>query len=109
MNVFQAVLLPFSLIPLLKFVGSPKIMGDFAIPSKPLWFATIFGVALYSMNFVLLFEGSESWSWYIWVLVILICVCYIGLQVKAIREPVNMLAELPAEEIDEHEYKAIET
>ena len=31
LNVLQAVLLPFALIPLLKFVGSEEIMGEFAI------------------------------------------------------------------------------
>ena len=31
LNVSQAVLLPFALIPLLKFVGSKKVMGDFAL------------------------------------------------------------------------------
>lgn len=33
-NIMQVVLLPFALIPLLKFVASPEIMGDFAI-SRP--------------------------------------------------------------------------
>ena len=104
LNVFQAVLLPFSLIPLLKFVGSPKIMGDFAIPTKPLWFAAIFGFCLYAMNFVLLFEGCVSWSWNTWVLVIVVCIAYMGIQIKALREPVSQLTDQTKEDKDDHEY-----
>lgn len=32
LNILQSVQLPFALIPLIKFVGSPKIMGSFALP-----------------------------------------------------------------------------
>ena len=32
LNILQSVQLPFALVPLIKFVGSPKIMGDFVLP-----------------------------------------------------------------------------
>ena len=44
------MLLPFALIPLLKFIGDEKVMGDFALPAYSHWFAIIFGFALYLFN-----------------------------------------------------------
>ena len=32
LNILQTLQLPFALVPLIKFVGNKKIMGDFAIP-----------------------------------------------------------------------------
>ena len=31
LNILQSIQLPFALIPLLKFVGSPSLMGDFTL------------------------------------------------------------------------------
>ena len=31
LNILQSIQLPFALVPLIKFVGSKKIMGDFAV------------------------------------------------------------------------------
>ena len=56
LNVLQSIQLPFALVPLLKFVSSPKIMGtDFAIPKVYLIFASIFGLLLFLMNFIIMF------------------------------------------------------
>ena len=88
LNVMQSVLLPFALIPLLKFVSSPIIMGEFAISKKALFFLVMFGSALYSMNFVLLFEDTETWTMFKWFSIIFICFGYMWLQLIAIREPV---------------------
>lgn len=79
LNVFQAVLLPFALIPLLKFVGNADVMGEFAIPKKAYYFAVIFGFSLYVMNFVLLFEDTGDWKWWNWLIVILVSIAYVGL------------------------------
>ena len=64
-------------------------MGEFALPKKAYWFSVIFGTILYVMNFVLLFEDTGSWKWWNWLIVIAVCIVYIGLQVKAILEPVS--------------------
>lgn len=79
LNIFQAIMLPFALIPLLKFVGSEDIMGDFAIKGCALWFAIIFGVALYVLNFALLFVNSDGWEWWAWVMTAIFCIGYIYL------------------------------
>ena len=54
-NISQAVLLPFALIPLLKFVSSYDILGDFAIPWWSYVFACVMGFALFVMNFFTFF------------------------------------------------------
>ena len=63
-NISQSVLLPFALIPLLKFVSNYKVMDEFTLQGFPLYFAVGFGIALFSMNFTLLFieeTSFESW------------------------------------------------
>lgn len=54
-------------------------MGDFAIKGWPLWFAIIFGFALYVMNFALLFVDSDKWEWWVWVLVVAFTIGYVCL------------------------------
>ena len=101
------MLLPFALIPLLKFVGASDILGDFALPKWSYWFAVVFGFCLYVMNFVLLFEDTSHWTWATWVVVIIACILYMALQVKAIMEPVSPLVALTKEEMEDHEYEQV--
>jgi hypothetical protein len=96
LNVSQAVLLPFALIPLLKFVGSKKVMGDFALEGGQLWFAIVFGTVMYVLNFCVLFINAGSWEFAQWLLVLITTAVYIYLQVVAIREPITDL--VPADE-----------
>lgn len=79
LNILQAVLLPFALIPLLKFVGSPEIMGEHALSRKAHLCLILFGFALFLMNFLLLFEDTDSWSKPKWLLVICVCMGYMML------------------------------
>lgn len=62
LNVTMSVLLPFALTPLCKFVSSPELMGEFAVSSTTLFFLATFGFGLFLMNFMLLFEDTDSWS-----------------------------------------------
>ena len=55
LNILQSVQLPFALVPLIKFVASPKIMGEFVLPKWQIYFASTFGVFLFTMNFVIIF------------------------------------------------------
>jgi Mn2+/Fe2+ NRAMP family transporter len=63
LNILQSVQLPFALVPLIKFVGSPKIMGDFALAKWQIYFASGFGVFLFTMNFVIIFLEADFVDW----------------------------------------------
>lgn len=52
LNILQSIQLPFALVPLIKFVGSKQIMGDFAVPKQYVIFASCFGILLFTGNFV---------------------------------------------------------
>lgn len=55
LNILQSVQLPFALIPLIKFAGNKKVMGEFAISKNLVTFASTFGVLLFLMNFAIMF------------------------------------------------------
>ena len=65
LNDLQAIMLPFALIPLLKFVYSDKIMGDdFRINSWGFYIAAAFGFVLFVANFATLFTtGATMQTW----------------------------------------------
>jgi Mn2+/Fe2+ NRAMP family transporter len=61
LNNLQAIMLPFALIPLLKFVYTDKVMGkDFNINGWSFWVAVLFGVVLFVMNFVTVFQTMQG-------------------------------------------------
>jgi hypothetical protein len=86
LNILQSVLLPFAVVPVIKFVGNPKIMGPFALPKWEIICASLVGFGLFFMNFFLLFDGN-SMAWYIILLIVVISVIYIYIIIKAIIEP----------------------
>lgn len=55
LNILQSVQLPFALIPLIKLVSSPKIMGMFAISKWNFYFSSGFGFFLFCLNFRVVF------------------------------------------------------
>ena len=93
MNVLQSVQLPFALVPLIKFVGSDLIMKEFAISPCSFWFATLFGVALFALNFYTVFAGN-SYEWWQILLIIIASLLYFALIYMVIREEVKPLREL---------------
>lgn len=108
LNILQSVILPFALVPLLKFIGNEKIMGDFAITGWPWYFATFFGLVLFSFNFVVLFTDiSGDLEWWKYLLVGLGVIVYLAFLIKAMCEPVSDLAPLTKEEEQDHEYERI--
>lgn len=60
LNILQSVQLPFALVPLIKFVSNKKIMGIFAISRFQTILATILGLSLFSMNFVVMIKGLDD-------------------------------------------------
>jgi NRAMP (natural resistance-associated macrophage protein)-like metal ion transporter len=58
LNILQSVQLPFAIVPTIKFASSPLIMGEFAMSKASVIFASLFGIALFLMNFVILFVGG---------------------------------------------------
>jgi len=92
LNILQSVQLPFAIVPLIKFVGNEKIMGQFVMPKRQIIFATCFGFFLFSMNFVILFsEFGETLHENPLLLlgVIAASLIYLGFILVAIREPVS--------------------
>ena len=63
LNILQSIQLPFALIPLIKFVGSKKIMGVFALSKTQIIISTLFGVSLFLNNFVVVFTKHFVWDW----------------------------------------------
>lgn len=105
LNILQSIQLPFALIPLIKFVSSPKIMGMFAIGKHNASFATFFGILLFALNFRAVFiELQESISW----LHILLFVIYMTFIFLVISEPVGELSEITDEELEDQECKRLE-
>lgn len=93
------------MIPLIKFVSNEKIMGQFAVSKYNTYFATCFGIFLFSLNFrVVFFDLKENISW--WQPLLLIV--YLVFIVKVISEPVRDLEEMSMEELEDHEYNRLE-
>lgn len=85
LNILQSIQLPFALIPLIKFVTSPKIMGAFTISKPNAAFAILFGMCLFAFNIREVFtEFLDEISW----VHILIFVVYTSLLLKVMLEPV---------------------
>ena len=63
LNILQSVQLPFALIPLIKFVGCPKIMGSFALPKWQIVFASLFGLCLFAMNCTIIIKEFTFDNW----------------------------------------------
>ena len=97
-NVSQAVLLPFALIPTLKLVGNQKIMAEFTSSGCPFWFAVVFGVALCALNFSLLFVSDLDLAVWAWILLIAFILAYLYLMYKVVAEPVGELQTLTIDE-----------
>jgi len=94
LNITQSIQLPFALVPTIKFACDKKIMGDFAIPLWQTIFATILGLGLFFMNFVLIFEDGIFSHWYEYVAVSLFVILYMTLIGIAIFTPTKKLKPL---------------
>ena len=108
LNVLQSIQLPFALVPLIKFVGSKDIMGDFAISRPQVAFASGFGFLLFIMNFVEIYNNAKVVSVWIMLLIIIASLIYISFIIIAIREPLSPLRKMTKEEIEDHEYDRVE-
>lgn len=97
LNILQSIQLPFALVPLIKFVGSKKIMGDFAVSKCQIIGATCFGVGLFLTNFVIIFQDF-TWDWQHIVPTALLTIVYLALITVAIFEPIRDLKKMTKEE-----------
>lgn len=110
LNILQSIQLPFAIVPLIKFVGSEKIMGEFVVPKKQIMFAATFGTLLFSMNFVVIFTQYGEFlrnNPVLLVLVVATSVVYLTLIYIAIKEPVSQLKQQTKEEIENQEYDRV--
>ena len=108
LNILQSVILPFALVPLLKFIGHDKVMGDFAVKGCAWYFATAFGFVLFSFNFVVLFTDiSKDAPWWNYLLIAIALILYMGFLMKAMCEPVGDLKPMTKEEEEDHDYDRI--
>ena len=107
LNILQSVQLPFALVPLIKFVGSTKIMGDFALPKWQIYFASTFGVFLFTMNFVIIFMEAQFDDWKPVAAIVLVSIIYIAFIVQSILEPLTNLKRMTKAELEDHEYERI--
>ena len=94
LNILQSVQLPFALIPLIKFVGCPKIMGSFALPRWQIIAASIFGLWLFAMNITIIVKESTLDSWGKIIAMAIAITFYIYFLLSAILEPTKPLREL---------------
>ena len=101
--------LPFALVPLIKFVSSEKIMGEFVVPKYQIAFASAFGFLLFIMNFVMIFSTSATIlkNPIILVSIIVVSTVYIGLIITVIFEQIKPLRKLTQKEMEDHEYDRI--
>lgn len=107
LNILQSVQLPFALVPLIKFVGSPKIMGDFVLPKWQIYFASTFGVFLFTMNFVIIFMEAQFSNWKPVLAIVAVSIIYIAFIVRSILEPLSPLKKMTKAEQEDHEYERI--
>ena len=104
LNILQSVLLPFSLVPLVKLVADKNVMREFAISRCQLWFASVVGVILFIFNFVTVF-GNGVLEWYVYLIVgigAMIYFCLIGMVIMEKTTPIKLLTEkqLEANEVE---------
>lgn len=108
LNILQSVQLPFALVPTIKFVSSRDIMGDFSLSLPWTIFASVFGFALFIMNFVIIFlENTFTATWQYFI-VIIFAVVYCCLILNAILEKTSPLAPITEKDMEDHEYERIE-
>jgi Mn2+/Fe2+ NRAMP family transporter len=100
------VQLPFALIPLIKFASQEKIMGPFKMSKAATVFATAFGIFLFLMNFVLLFNGTDFNTTEI-ILIVLVAIVYISFCLSVVMEPVKPLKKMTREEYEDHEFDRV--
>jgi len=70
-------------------------MKEFAIGKCQFYFATIFGIALFLMNFVIIFQGTAL-TWYELLIVAIFVILYISLIAMVVFErtsPISLMTE----------------
>lgn len=108
LNVLQSVQLPFALIPLIKFSSSYQVMGQFRISRRKTIFASLFGLLLFSMNFVIIFGKIEFSSWWVILTAITVTLFYLVFILTVIAEPTKTLQPITIEELADQEYEKVE-
>jgi natural resistance-associated macrophage protein len=108
LNVLQSVQLPFALIPLIKFSSSYQVMGQFRISRRKTIFASLFGLLLFSMNFVIIFGKIEFSSWWVILTAITVTLFYLAFILTVIAEPTKTLQPITIEELADQEYEKVE-
>mmetsp|Transcript_2304 Transcript_2304/g.3942 ORF Transcript_2304/g.3942 Transcript_2304/m.3942 type:complete len:208 (-) Transcript_2304:123-746(-) len=107
LNVLQSIQLPFALIPLIKFGASEKIMGQFKMSRLSTVFASIFGVVLFLMNFVIIYMGSDGFSLTAMSIIGVVSVVYVIFNIIVIVEPIKKLKKISKEELEDKEFKRV--
>lgn len=71
-------------------------------------FASIFGIFLFTLNFVQIFDGAKDMSDWIYVPIFMVGAVYISFIIITIKEPLSPLRRITKEELEDHEYDRIE-
>ena len=82
-------------------------MGDFALPKWQIYFASTFGVFLFTMNFVIIFMEAQFDDWKPVAAIVLVSIIYIAFIVQSILEPLTNLKKMTKAELEDHEYERI--
>ena len=82
-------------------------MNDFAVPKWQIWFASTFGVFLFTMNFVIIFTETNMDDWRFVLIVVIVSIIYIAFIIASIIEPLTTLKKMTKAELEDHEYDRI--
>ena len=82
-------------------------MGIFALPKWEIWFASIFGILLFSMNFIIIFMEADFDSWRPIALICIISIIYLSFIISTVMEPLKDLKKMTKAEMEDHEYERI--
>lgn len=96
-------MLPFAVVPLLKFAGSERIMGPFVLPRWQIILSAIVSVMMFSMNFVMMFLQNTISSRLAIGSVVLFLVLYFSFVLILIAEPIRPLKPLGVSDRAEHD------
>jgi hypothetical protein len=95
------------LVPTIKFACSKNIMGEFALSTNHLVFATAAGTLLFLMNFVIIFITTPFTEWWEYAAIGAFALVYIVFIFMAITEKTKPLRNITKEELEDHEYERL--
>ena len=94
------------MIPLIKFVGSKEVLGEFALPKHYQWIGSIFGVIVIMLNFIQIFLDSDLCTLSIIITGIIFAV-YLWFILRIMRQPVSRLKKITKDANQNESYERI--